>query len=543
MNQLMKCAKLPQEFTDKDNACLRDLLVADPETERRRIEATKGGLLDDSFRWVLGNAEFQKWRSDPRSQFLWIKGDPGKGKTMLVIGIINELLQQIQSQPSQSIPYFLCQGTDHRLNNTTSILRSLIYMLIQQQPHLITHLRESYVTDPKLFDSGNTFYSLSVIFDKMVQSSTSATITLLIDGLDECELGLPELLQFITSMKSTSTVQVKWVVSSRNRDDIEQALEFHDRTNKLNLELNANHISDAVAVYINYRVSRLTALQKKGFLLEQVKEQLRQKSDGTFLWVSLVIQEMQKCQHLSEIIELFEKAPRGLTPLYNHIFLQIQRLERLKRESCMSVLSVVTLAYRPLHLHELRLLVSVPKQHHGFADLENIIAICGSFLTIRDDHVYLIHQSAKDYLRNSEGSTANFPAKHFAMHHRIYQESLQNLSTRLRRNIYELEDPAISVSKIIKPASDRDPLIDLRYSCMYWLDHFLEATSASSSENVSKAYKMASDFFKKHLLHWLESLSLIGGVHHGILALKKLVHQQQVRGFLIMPRKANLTQK
>ncbi|BCS27897.1 uncharacterized protein APUU_60945A [Aspergillus puulaauensis] len=51
-------------FTDKDNSCLRDLLVADPETVRRRIEATKGGLLDDSFRWVLSNTEFQKWHSN-----------------------------------------------------------------------------------------------------------------------------------------------------------------------------------------------------------------------------------------------------------------------------------------------------------------------------------------------------------------------------------------------------------------------------------------------------------------------------------------------
>jgi hypothetical protein len=504
------------------------LLVADPETERRRIEATKGGLLDDSFRWVLGNAEFQKWHSNHQSQLLWIKGDPGKGKTMLMIGIINELLRQVQSQPSQSIAYFLCQATDPRLNNATGILRSLIYLLVRQQPHLITHLRERYDTDPKLFESGNTIYSLSTIFDKMVQSSTRATIFLLIDGLDECELDLPELLQFITATKSTSSVQVKWVVSSRNRDDIEQALEFDDRKNKLSLELNANQISDAVAAYINYRVSRLTALQKKGTVLEQVKEQLRQKSDGTFLWVSLVIQEMQNCQLLSEMVDLLEKAPRGLTPFYNRMLLQIQRLERLKRESCMLVLSVVTLGYRPLHLHELCLLVGMPKQQHGFDDLENIIAICGSFLTIRDDHVYLVHQSAKDYLSDNKGSAAVFPAGHYPVHHRIYQESLQNLSTRLRRNIYELEDPAISASEIATPPPDRDPLIDLRYSCTYWLDHFLEATSTSVSENISKEYKVASDFFKEHLLHWLESLSLIGEVRHGILALRNLVQQQQV---------------
>ncbi|KAK4031262.1 hypothetical protein C8A01DRAFT_21494, partial [Parachaetomium inaequale] len=44
---------------------------------------TKGGLLQDSYRWVLDNAEFQRWRDRPERRLLWIKGDPG--------GIINEL--------------------------------------------------------------------------------------------------------------------------------------------------------------------------------------------------------------------------------------------------------------------------------------------------------------------------------------------------------------------------------------------------------------------------------------------------------------------
>jgi hypothetical protein len=173
------------------------LLVTDPETELRRIEATNGGLLDDSFRWVLSNAEFQKWQSSSQSQLLWIKGDPGKGKTMLMIGIIKELAQQIQSQPSQSIAYFLCQATDPRLSNATSILRSLIYMLIQQQPHLISYLREKYETDPKLFESRNTFYSLSAIFEKMIQNFTHAMTYLLVDALDECETDLFDLLRLI----------------------------------------------------------------------------------------------------------------------------------------------------------------------------------------------------------------------------------------------------------------------------------------------------------------------------------------------------------
>ncbi|KAL4976928.1 NACHT domain-containing protein [Aspergillus desertorum] len=249
-------------FTDEDNSCLQDLLVTDPETERRRIEATKGGLLDDSFRWVLDNAEFRKWHSNPKSQLLWITGDPGKGKTMLVIGIINELLQQVQSQSSQSIAYFLCQATDPRLNNATSTLRSLIYMLIRQQPHLILYLRERYDIDPKLFENGNTFYSLSVILETMLQNSTRAITYLLVDALDECETGLSDLLKLIARTKSVSATQVEWIVSSQNRDDIEQEIEFGNKETKLSLELNANHISEAITAYINHKVSRLKALQR-----------------------------------------------------------------------------------------------------------------------------------------------------------------------------------------------------------------------------------------------------------------------------------------
>ncbi|KAL2808652.1 WD40-repeat-containing domain protein [Aspergillus granulosus] len=517
-------AGVKTDFTDKDNSCLRDLLVADPETERRRIEATKGGLLDDSFRWVLDNAEFQKWHTNSESQLLWIKGDPGKGKTMLMIGIIKELLRQAQSEPSQSIAYFLCQATDPKLNNATSILRSLIYMLIRQQPHLMSHLRERYDTDPKLFESGNLFYSLSATFEKMVQSSTAATIYLLIDALDECELDLPELLQFITATKSTSSVQVKWVVSSRNRDDIEQALQIDNQKHKLSLELNANHISNAVAAYINYKVSQLTALQHNKLLLQQVKDQLLQKSDGTFLWVALVVQEIQKHRLSAAMVELLDTTPRGLTPLYDRMLRQILLFESLYQELCILVLSIVTLGYRPLHLHELCLLAGLQKQQYSSGDLDIIVRMCGSFLTIRDNYVYLVHQSAKDYLGDAKVSAAIFPSGPSAMHYRIFRESLQNLSTKLRRNIYNLnlDNPGVSVSQIATFRPDPDPLLELRYSCTYWLDHLLKAISTSADQ-----LNPILDFFRKHLLHWLESLSLIGEIRHGILALRKLVHQQQ----------------
>jgi len=54
-------------MTDEDRHCLADLLLTDPRDEKIRIERTKGGLLNDSFRWILNNSEFQRWREDKQS--------------------------------------------------------------------------------------------------------------------------------------------------------------------------------------------------------------------------------------------------------------------------------------------------------------------------------------------------------------------------------------------------------------------------------------------------------------------------------------------
>lgn len=80
----------------KLETCLQDLRPTDPRYDKKRIEETKGGLLVDSYSWVLDNDTFQQWRKDSRSRLLWMKGDPGKGKTMLLCGIINELQKAVK---------------------------------------------------------------------------------------------------------------------------------------------------------------------------------------------------------------------------------------------------------------------------------------------------------------------------------------------------------------------------------------------------------------------------------------------------------------
>ena len=130
------------QMVKEDYKCIQHLRLTDPRDDRKRIEETKGGLLKDSYHWILEHSDFQQWRNDQQSRLLWIKGDPGKGKTILLCGIINEL-KNLKAK-TDLLSYFFCQTTDARINNAIAVLRGLIYLLIDQQPLLISHVRKKH---------------------------------------------------------------------------------------------------------------------------------------------------------------------------------------------------------------------------------------------------------------------------------------------------------------------------------------------------------------------------------------------------------------
>ncbi|PON27623.1 pfs domain-containing protein [Trichoderma gamsii] len=117
------------EDSRENRECLRDLRSTDPADDKKRIQMTKGGLLRDSYAWILTNGAFMQWRNDPKCPLLWIRGNPGKGKTMLLCGIADE----IEKSAAYNLSYFFCQQTDSRINNSVAILRGLIYMLVRKQ--------------------------------------------------------------------------------------------------------------------------------------------------------------------------------------------------------------------------------------------------------------------------------------------------------------------------------------------------------------------------------------------------------------------------
>jgi hypothetical protein len=506
------------QMEKEDQECIQHLRLTDPRDDKKRIEETKGGLLEDSYCWIVEHSDFKQWRNDQQSRLLWIKGDPGKGKTMLLCGIVNKLKKSVAK--TDLLSYFFCQATDSRINNATAVLRGLVYLLIDQQPPLISHIRKKHGHAGKaLFEDANAWVALSEIFTNILQDPSLNSTFLIIDALDECIADLPKLLDFIVQ-KSSISRRVKWIVSSRNWPGIEERLERAGHKMRLCLELNADSISKAVSIYIHYRVRQLA--QRKRYtdrMREAVLKYLCSNANNTFLWVALVCQNLEEIARWNVLAEL-NAFPPGLDSIYERMMEQICNSD--DANLCKRILASIAIVYRPITLKELTSLVEMPEDmSDDLESLREIITLCGSFLIIRESTIYFVHQSAKDYLV-TKAFDEIFPSGREESHYVIFSRSLLVMSKTLRRDIYSLG----ALGYPIEQAEERDPdpLAALRYSCIYWVDHLCAWNYNSyANHRVDLQDKgVVDEFVRSKYLYWLEALSFCRSMSHGVVSMAKL---------------------
>jgi hypothetical protein len=516
--------------------CLRDLLVTDPREDRARIEGGKDRLLRDCYAWILEDTSFRLWRSQDASRLLWIRGDPGKGKTMMTMGVIAELSQPEPSymavpkkrrrieDPECLLSFFFCQSTVPGQNNAVAVLRGLIYMLVLQKRELLKHVQERHrILGKQLFEGSNALYALQNILSDMLNDAALPLTHLLVDGLDECTSGMPELLQIITSDSVGRQSRVKWLVTSRNIPEIEQYLQPDSLGIQLSLEVEANQVSRAVAAFVDYKVQRLLTVRKYSTKLQaEIQQQLRDKAEGTFLWVSLVCKELEKVP-LYRTREVLQTMPRGLNPLYDRMMAQIeaQDAETTDTAYCWDILRSTTLAFRPLKLEELAIAADLPKDLcNDVQAVFDLVSRCGSFLTVRHAVVSFIHLSAKDYFTLGNGRQV-FEGTWADKHRYMADCQLDAMERMLRRDVCSLhKSSARAHDESTQERIKNSNLSTIKYACEYWVEHVQAGGQSCSSMLVDDG--KVHRFFKRHVLHWLEAMSLLQRIPEAILALQNL---------------------
>lgn len=92
----------PARFEDSHRASVQALFVTDPADDLQMVANKKDKLLETTDSWMLKDATYIKWAEKDHSRALWLHGDPGKGKTMLAIALIESLTKKIERDAERS---------------------------------------------------------------------------------------------------------------------------------------------------------------------------------------------------------------------------------------------------------------------------------------------------------------------------------------------------------------------------------------------------------------------------------------------------------
>ncbi|KAK4892386.1 hypothetical protein LTR27_009042 [Elasticomyces elasticus] len=368
----------------------RDLLfVTDPEVDRAGLISAKGTRVSGTCEWIWRDAAFKAWRSGNRS-LLCISGGPGKGKTIMAI-----YLTECWERKGNAVYYF-CSNDDQKRNNAAAVLRGLIWHIITRDTSLVDHLLEPLSHDNRAQATLGCRETLWGLFIKILQDYRMRRTACVLDGLDECDADSQHwLVAKIQDLEFLNTV-FKLAIVSRPLPGLNGHLQI-----RLDPD-NEEQVGEDITRFVAARVHELA---KKNMMSKavcrEVRSTLLERSEGTFLWVGFAMLELFKQRTITEILEALHTLPKGLPSMYSRMLTQI---DELHRHTCTLILKWVTMAVRPLTVWELAAAIGTDAtayvtQEQAVCDQ---IMACGPLIRITADTVGLVHQSAKDYLLQSE---------------------------------------------------------------------------------------------------------------------------------------------
>ncbi|KAJ4859988.1 NACHT domain-containing protein [Trichoderma breve] len=359
--------------------CIKALFLTDPSEDRDMLKRKKGKRAGGTCEWILNTKELNDWlrleeteqKSRPNG-ILWLHGNPGTGKSTMAIYLAEELSTAFDAMENMTLAYFFCDASFEKRNTATSIIRGLLYQLVQRHRNLLSN----YIL-PKYKERGDQLFTS---FDYLW--------TIFIAAAADQETG-------------NTTPNLSILITSRPYPEINEYLQDF---------MNADLASfDEARQDINRCITeRVDDLAKKKHYTDKVKREitdlLRDKTEGTFLWVGLACEELRR-KPSKDAIPFLRGIPKGLTSIYKSLLETAIESETGERMAIQRILSFVAISFRALSVLELS---EACQLHQDEPDLDtrlqyirDQIASCRLLVVVYDENVQLLHQSVRDFLTGS----------------------------------------------------------------------------------------------------------------------------------------------
>ncbi|KAJ7918017.1 hypothetical protein B0H13DRAFT_308516 [Mycena leptocephala] len=332
---------------------------------------TRTKMLDVLCNWTCGIEPSKNWNKDDDSSesslddnsspILWLHGPAGAGKS----AIAQTLCQKLEEEGHLGASFFFKRGHPSR-GHAKRLFTTIAYQLALVVPDLNRHIFESVETNPSLVDKSLSTQLRKLIVEPCQQSTSTHTLIVVIDGLDECEdqKVQQEILCLIGCAVTEQQLPLQFLIASRPESHIREI--FTGMLNNIHCPLNVEQSFNDVWRYLLDEFARIHRDHRATMARipypwpsPETINNLVHKSSGYFIYASTVIKFIddknfrptERLAIITEMTEHLSESPfASLDQLYIQILSQIHVRPRL-----LKILMVITtqILLLPAHIEQL----------------------------------------------------------------------------------------------------------------------------------------------------------------------------------------------
>ncbi|GLA03797.1 hypothetical protein AnigIFM60653_003811 [Aspergillus niger] len=544
LTRSFKKIKFNQSFSQLQIAPEAGIEAEKYDTKDRCFEGTQTSIIQRIRNWI---------ESPGPEHIFWLHGIAGGGKSTISRTIA------AQCRDRDALPDTICHGASFffdkneiRQSNATYLFPTLCQSLANCLPELKSEICRSLEEHP---GAGKEHVSLRMQWNHLILQPLlnlekrnwllPLTLVVVIDALDECQPmseddPVSAILRLLDEAHQLNFVRLKIFLTSRPQKHIFTSFQ-HD--------VSESHccIAGLHGEGSNYDKGRFQQ-DIKNTLKHKLREiadrhglepewpgdrrlnALSEKADGLWIYASTAWRFIgdyrvtkEKAKSRLDLLLRDDRTPRETV---DRIYVEVLQdiLDPATPEETddtrlifQATVGAIIVLCEPLSMAALNDLIG-----KDIADTKDILESLSSVIHLaasQDSPIRLVHPSFPEYLTSEDRCLdRTFLVSRKEKHIDLFINCIETLSNMLRRDICQFGDVSTLSCDIDPDVVNQTIPPHMKYACIYWLEHLQLSGSSHLVLDNGPVYR----FLQKHLLHWLESLSIMGMISEGMRAVIKL---------------------
>ena len=440
-----------------------------------------------SCQWITSKQTYQSWCSvEPSSRpIFWLSGQAGSGKSILCSYIVNDLHER-----HLGCSYYFFKAGNASKSTVSGCLRSLASQMAQSDQKILRKFRQLQYETPAWTEWDARTCWRRIFVGLIFKEMSLAPHMWVIDALDECQQ-----FQLVFNLLHQAPPHLRILLASRGTPEIENGFRKLEPLFTRHQIQPEDTLNDLIS-FIESRMEYLPASDDEG--RATLKQKILSKADGSFLWVSLTVKELERVFSEEAAEQVLNDVPTNMNQVFERLLEGICRNEHAV-PLARSIFMWSLMSLHPLSIDELQLAIKLDTNQTVHNLDKNIHAICGQLIRVSPkNQVEVIHQTAKIYLLQQEHP--DFAINKQDCHRRIARICFRIIAENLKGL-----QPRSSKQKL----TGNRPVALMEYACKFFSDHLQQCSSADS-----ETWNLLWKFLNSNVPYWIEHLAIRGNLRY-----------------------------